>query len=61
MTTNQSKSKSGYWYKYCVDECSICGHIQKYKYRVYDEPKPKEIKKRYRFLSNYETYGFCLG
>lgn len=35
------KKKAKYWYRTDVYECVLCGHEKKYRYRVYDKPKPE--------------------
>lgn len=46
----EKKPKSGYWYMHHTEECVLCGAGENYKYRVYDRPKPKDIRDRYEYI-----------
>jgi len=49
-----------YWYKYFIGECPVCGRNKSYKIRVVDQPRPKNKEDRYVFLSQMETYDYCI-
>lgn len=40
-------NKKKYWYLFHIRYCPVCGYEEKWKERIYDEPKPKEDGKRY--------------
>ena len=44
--------KSGYWYKFVINECVLCGRGKTYKYRVYDVPKPLDNWMQYDYNQN---------
>lgn len=48
-----------HWYKFFIGECPVCGSEQSYKVRQYSE-KPVDIKDRYIYLDNFETYDHCM-
>jgi len=47
LTPRSQLPKSGYWYKTHRRHCVLCGNIEKYRFRVYDEPKPTLSIHRY--------------
>jgi len=36
-----NSKKQKYWYRTDIYACVLCGREHKYRYRVYDTPKPK--------------------
>lgn len=46
-----------YWYITYIDECPVCGCLNKWKERVTDHPKPEDIQKRYMYN---QVYDYCL-
>ena len=49
-----------HWYKMYVGECPVCGRDQSFRERVYGK-RPKNPKKRYVYLNQFETYDHCVG
>lgn len=47
-----------YWYRIVVGECPVCGRKKGFRERVYGR-KPKNILRRYRYLTHAETYDHC--
>lgn len=45
-----------YWYKFLMHWCPICGKETKWKERIYDRPKPKDIEDRHVYS---EIYDYC--
>ncbi len=49
-----------HWYRQYMGSCPVCGRNESYRERVYGK-KPKDKKKCYVWLSDFETYDNCLG
>lgn len=45
-----SNTKGVYWYMYVYEECPLCGHMNRYKYRVYGHKKPERREDRMTYL-----------
>ena len=60
LQTTKNCIKKTHWYKMHVGECPVCGRDKSYRERVYSK-KPKDYKKRYVYLNDFETYDGCLG
>jgi hypothetical protein len=54
------KKVKPHWYRQYVGECPVCGSNKSYRERVYGR-KPKDPKKVYIWLSDQETYDWCVG
>lgn len=46
MKEKEKKPKKGYWYKFYIEECVLCGWHMEWKERMYT-PKPKDVMDRY--------------
>lgn len=46
MKEKEKKPKKGYWYKFYIEECVLCGCYEEWKERMYT-PKPKDVMDRY--------------
>ena len=51
------KPKSGYWYKFYIDECVLCGAGETVKERQYTL-KPKDVMERYEYTQYACQYHF---
>ncbi len=52
-------AKKGYWIKFHIGECPICGNNASYKERMYDVSKPPKQEDRYVGMSYEECYDQC--
>ena len=61
MTDNKAekKPKSGYWYRFHITECVLCGYTDEWKERVYDKPKPDDGEDRYVYRQTACGHHFC--
>lgn len=41
--------KKSYWYLFVIRECVLCGAGSTTKIRIYDRPKPEDMKDRYEY------------
>ncbi len=53
------KPHKKHWYKFYIGECPVCGRDKSYKIRMYTK-RPKLLKNRIEYLSDYQTYDNCI-
>lgn len=47
MDEKKRGPKPGYWVRFVIEECVLCGRQYKYKEYIYDMPKPDDPNERY--------------
>ena len=58
LMKKEKKPKKGYWYKFWIEECVLCGRYTEGKYRMYTH-KPKDVMDRYE-RTETACYGHFL-
>ena len=53
----KEKPKNGYWYKFYITECVLCGAGGEERYRQYS-PKPEDVMERYEYNQFVCDYHF---
>jgi hypothetical protein len=41
--------KPGFWVKFHIHECVLCGYTEEFREHIYDRPKPKDPNERYEY------------